>query len=228
MEDWLDPCLDAEEMRATDTWAIKEQGVPSLDLMETAGRAVAEAAAQAATSSRAAIVCGKGNNGGDGLVAARALRETGLEGDALLLGPPDELSDDARANVDRFDGARHLELGELAEATRGAGVVIDALFGTGFAGAPRGPAVAAIEAINNAEAPVVATDIASGINASTGEVEGTAVEADVTVTFHAPKVGHWIAPGKDHTGELRVAPIGIPDGAPVQPAAGLIGARVLK
>jgi ADP-dependent NAD(P)H-hydrate dehydratase / NAD(P)H-hydrate epimerase len=100
MEDWLDPCLDADEMRATDAWAINDRGVPSLDLMEIAGRAVAEAAAQVATSSRAAIVCGKGNNGGDGLVAARALRETGFQVDALLLGPPDELSDDAGTNFD--------------------------------------------------------------------------------------------------------------------------------
>ena len=203
MEDWLDPCLDAEEMRATDAWAIKERGVPSLELMETAGRAVAEAAAQVATSGSAAIVCGKGNNSGDGRVAARALRQTGFEVDALLLAPPDELSDDAKSNLDRFDGARHLEPGELAEAVRGVGVVIDAVFGTGFAGAPRGPGVAAIEAINEAEAPVVATDIASGVNASTGEVEGKVVEADLTVTFHAPKLGHWIAPGKEHTGDLR-------------------------
>ena len=228
MEDWLDPCLDAEEMRATDGWAIKDQGVPSLELMETAGRAVAEAAAEAATASRAAIVCGKGNNGGDGLVAARALRETGFEVDALLLAPPDELSDDSKANVDRFEGARHIDPSELASAMSGAGVVIDAVFGTGFAGSPRGPAVAAIEAMNEVDAPVVATDIASGVNASTGEVEGAAVSAEVTVTFHAPKLGHWIAPGKDHTGELRVAPIGIPDGAPVQPKAGLIGPRVLE
>lgn len=228
MEDWLDPCLDAEEMRATDAWAIKQQGVPSLELMETAGRAVAEAADEIATSSRAAIVCGKGNNGGDGLVAARALRETGFDVDALLLSPADELSDDSKANVDRFDGARQVDPGDLADAMAGAGVVIDAVFGTGFAGAPRGPAVAAIEALNQVDAPVVATDIASGVNASTGEVEGAAVAADVTVTFHAPKLGHWIAPGKEHTGELRVAPIGIPDGAPVEPNAGLIGPRVLE
>ena len=228
MEDWLDPCLDAEEMRATDGWAIKDQGVPSLDLMETAGRAVAEAAAQAATTSRAAIVCGKGNNGGDGLVTARALRETGFEVDALVLGPPDELSEDARANADRFDGVRQVEPSELAEAMRGTGVVIDAVFGTGFAGTPRGPAVEAIQAMNEVDAPVVATDIASGVNASTGEVEGAAVAADLTVTFHAPKLGHWISPGKEHTGELRVAPIGIPDGAPVEPRAGLITSRVLE
>jgi NAD(P)H-hydrate epimerase len=228
MEDWLDPCLDAEEMRAVDAWAIKGQGVPSLDLMETAGRAVAEAAAEAATSSRAAIVCGKGNNGGDGLVAARALRETGFEVDALLLAAPDELSGDAQANVDRFDGAREVDPGELAEAMRGSGVVVDAVFGTGFAGSPRGPAVQAIEAMNEVDAPVVATDIASGVNASTGEVEGAAVAADLTVTFHAPKLGHWITPGKEHTGELRVAPIGIPDGAPVDPKGGLINPRVLE
>ncbi len=228
MEDWLDPCLDAEEMRAIDGWAIKDQGVPSLELMETAGRSVAEAAAQVATSNRAAIVCGKGNNGGDGLVAAHALRETGFEVDALLLAPPDELSADSKANADRFDGARVLDSGELAGAMRGAGVVVDAVFGTGFAGSPRRPAVDAIKAMNGADTPVVATDIASGVNASTGEVEGVAVSADVTVTFHAPKLGHWIAPGKDHTGELRVVPIGIPDGAPVEPSAGLIGSRVLE
>jgi len=162
MEDWLDPCLDAEEMRATDRWAIKERGVPSLELMETAGGAVAEAAAQAASSSKAAIVCGKGNNGGDGLVAARALRETGFEVDALLLAPPDEITDDAKANLDRFEGARHIDPAELPAAMQGAGVVIDAIFGTGFAGTPRDPAATAIDAMNEAEAPVVATDIASG------------------------------------------------------------------
>jgi ADP-dependent NAD(P)H-hydrate dehydratase / NAD(P)H-hydrate epimerase len=228
MEDWLDPCLDADQMRATDRWAIQNQGVPSLQLMETAGRAVAEAAAQAAGSGRAAVVCGKGNNGGDGLVAARVLREMGFQVDALLLAPGDQLSDDARANLERFDGARHVGAGELAEALKGAGVVIDAVFGTGFAGAPRDPAGSAIDTMNEASATVVATDIASGVNASTGEVEGKAVRADLSVTFHSPKLGHWIAPGKVHTGELRVAPIGIPEGPPVQATDGLISTRALE
>jgi NAD(P)H-hydrate epimerase len=111
---------------------------------------------------------------------------------------------------------------------RGAGVVVDAVFGTGFAGMPRDPAASAIAAMNEVDAPVVATDIASGVNASTGEVEGRAVAADVTVTFHASKIGHWVAPGKDHTGELRVAPIGIPGGAPIEVADGLISPRVLE
>jgi ADP-dependent NAD(P)H-hydrate dehydratase / NAD(P)H-hydrate epimerase len=228
MEDWINPCLDADQMRATDRWAIQDQGVPSLQLMETAGRAVAEAAAEVAGSGRIAVVCGKGNNGGDGLVAARVLREMGFEVDALLLGPGDQLSEDARANLDRFEGGRTVAVGELPAALDGAGAVVDAVFGTGFAGSPRDPARTAIDAINGVDAPVVATDISSGVNASTGEVEGMAVHADVTVTFHAPKFGHWIAPGKDHTGELRVAPIGIPDGAPAEATGGLIGSRVLE
>jgi NAD(P)H-hydrate epimerase len=106
-------------------------------------------------------------------------------------------------------------------------VIVDAIFGTGFTGAPRAPADTAIEAINGCDAPVVAADIASGVDASTGEIEGTAVQADVTVSFHRAKVGHWIAPGKGHTGELRVAEIGIPAGAPGEPAAGVIADDVL-
>lgn len=228
MEDWLDPCLDAEEMRATDRWAIQDQGVPSLQLMEVAGRAVAAVAAEATSSSRIAVVCGKGNNGGDGLVAARTLQETGFDVEALLIAPGDQLSDDARANLDRFEGARAVDPGELPAALEGAGVVIDAVFGTGFAGTPRDPAASAIAAMNEVDAPVVATDIASGVNASTGEVEGRAVAADLTVTFHAPKLGHWIAPGKEHTGDLRVAEIGIPGGAPVEPRGGLIRPEVME
>ena len=109
----------------------------------------------------------------------------------------------------------------------GSGAVVDAIFGTGFSGAPREPAVAAIEAINRCGAPVVACDIASGVDASSGEVEGVAVEADLTVSFHAAKLGQRIAPGKWHTGELRVAPIGIPAGAPAEPAGGTIDPSVL-
>src|SRR5262245_56655455 len=228
MEDWLEPCLDAEEMRAADRWAIEDRGVPSLDLMETAGAAVAEAAADLARPGPAVVVCGKGNNGGDGLVAARKLAETGFEVEALLLAAPDELSPDARANLARVEGAREAKASDLAEPLSRAGVDIDAIFGTGFAGEPREPTSGAIQAINDAGAPTVAADIASGVNASTGQVEGEAVEADLTVTFHASKLGHWIAPGKWRSGELRVAPIGIPDGAPVQPAAGLISPSVLS
>ncbi len=226
MEPWLEPLYDAEEMRAIDAWAIEERGVPSLELMEAAGRAVAEAVTELAPEGRIRVICGKGNNGGDGLVAARHLAGMGYEVEALLLGSAEELSEDAAANLERF-GAEQVS-DDLDERLADSGAVVDAIFGTGFAGAPRGPAAAAIEAINRCGTPVVACDVASGVDASSGEVEDMAVEAAVTVSFHAPKIGHRIAPGKWHTGELRVAPIGIPVGAPTEPVAGVISSSVLS
>ncbi len=226
MEAWLTPLYAADGMRAIDAWAIEEMGVPSLELMENAGRAVAAAVGELAPTGPVRIVCGKGNNAGDGLVAARYLAEAGFEVEALLLWPAEELSGDAAANLARF-AAEHVG-GEIAPRLAGSGAVVDAIFGTGFAGEPRQPALAAIEAIGACGAPVVACDIASGVDASSGEVAGAAVEADLTVSFHAAKVGHRIAPGKWHSGELRVVPIGIPDGAPGEPAAGSIDASVLE
>jgi NAD(P)H-hydrate epimerase len=222
---WADPLHDADSMRATDAWAIEERGVPSLELMEAAGRAVAEAALEVSAGGPARVVCGKGNNGGDGLVAARHLATMGVEAEVLLLWPAGELSEDARANLDRFDGTVR-EPGDFDLDP--SGVVVDAIFGTGFSGSPRGPAADAIAAINACDAPCVAADIASGVDASSGEVEGAAVDAQVTVSFHAPKLGHLIAPGKRHTGLLRVAEIGIPAGAPAAPAGGVIGPGVLE
>jgi hydroxyethylthiazole kinase-like uncharacterized protein yjeF len=208
MEPWLSPLYDAEGMRSTDRWAIEEQGVAEAELIEAAGTALAEAVAELAPQGPVRILCGKGNNGGDGLVAARRLGEIGFEVEAIELWS-EELP------------------GDLDAWLEGSGAVVDAIFGTGFAGAPREPAVTAIEAINRCRAPVVACDVASGVDASTGVVEGAAVEADLTVSFHAAKVGHRVAPGKWHTGELRVAPIGIPAGAPVAPAVGTIDSAVL-
>jgi NAD(P)H-hydrate epimerase len=228
MESWLEPLYDASGMRAADSWAIDQQGIPSLDLMETAGEAVAEAVRDVATDGPVRVVCGKGNNAGDGLVAARHLAATGYEVDALLLWSAGELSPDAAANLERFEGeVREVAPDDLTGALAGSGAVVDAIFGTGFSGAPRAPADAAVEAINSCGAPVVAADIPSGVDASTGEAEGAAVDADVTVSFHAAKLGHWISPGKPRTGDLRVADIGIPPDAPSQPAGGVIRDQVL-
>jgi NAD(P)H-hydrate epimerase len=156
------------------------------------------------------------------------LRDTGFEVEVVLLWPEDELSADASANLERLgNGWRVVEPGELASALEGSGVLVDAIFGTGFEGAPRPPVDGAIEAINGSEAPVVAADIPSGVDASTGEVEGAAVTADTTVSFHAAKLGHWIRPGKAHAGRVEVAEIGIPAGAPAEAAAGLIDSEVL-
>ena len=226
MESWLKPLYDADGMRGVDRWAIEELGVPSLELMEAAGRAVAEVVAELAPEGPVRVVCGKGNNGGDGFVAARLLREMGFEVEALLLWPGEELRGDAAVNFERFGGA--LLEDDLMDRLADSGAVVDAIFGTGFEGAPRGPAAAAIREINSCGAPVVACDIASGVDASSGEVAGEAVEADVTVSFHAAKLGQRVAPGKGCTGELRVAPIGIPAGAPGEAAGGEIDAAVLS
>jgi ADP-dependent NAD(P)H-hydrate dehydratase / NAD(P)H-hydrate epimerase len=226
MESWLRGLYDAEGMRSVDRWAIEDQGVDSLELMENAGRAVAEAVARLAPEDPVRVVCGKGNNGGDGLVAARLLRELGYEAEVLLLWPADELSDDAGANLERLDGGI-TQTDDLKGLLSGSGAIVDAIFGTGFSGAPREPAKAAIEAINECGAPVVACDIASGVDAASGEVAGAVVDCEVTVTFHGAKVGHYVAPGKWATGELVVAPIGIPPGAPEPEAAGVIEPHVL-
>ena len=225
MEPWLDPLYDAAGMRAADRWAIEERGVPSLELMEAAGRAVAEAVAGLAPEGPVRVVCGKGNNAGDGFVAARLLGEMGFEVEVLLLWPAAELGGDAAVNLERV-GAEEVE-GDLTARLADSGAVVDAIFGTGFEGAARQPVAAAIEAIRRCGAPVVACDIPSGVDASSGEVAGVAVEADITVSFHAAKLGQRVAPGKWHCGELLVAPIGIPDGASVEPAAGTIETAVL-
>ena len=119
-------------MRAVDAWAIEEQGVPSLDLMERAGAGLARVAAEAARPGRLRVVIGKGNNGGDGLVAARLLRADGHEVDVLTVAPLDELRGDALANLERLPGAAPEPF--AAERLEGSGVVVDALLGTGFEG----------------------------------------------------------------------------------------------
>ena len=137
------------EQRALDAWAIGELGIPGLDLMERAGAGLARARRRArAPTARSWSSCGKGNNGGDGLVVARLLREQGREVRVLLLAPGEELSGDARAN---FDACRATSPQLFVpEALDGARVIVDAILGTGFAGVPRGPAAQAIDAINDA------------------------------------------------------------------------------
>ena len=201
-------------MRALDAWAIEDQGVPSLELMERAGGEVARVVTALAPSGPVRAVCGKGNNGGDGLVVVRLLHGIGVAAEALLLADPHDLSPDARANHARLveSGApwRALDAADLPTALEGSGCVVDALLGTGFEGAPRAPLDAAIAAVNDSGSQVVAVDVPSGVNASTGEVEGAGVRADVTVTFHAAKVGLWVHPGKEHAGRIETVDIGIP------------------
>jgi NAD(P)H-hydrate epimerase len=225
---WLSPIYDADEMRASDAWAISDRGVPSLELMEAAGSALAAHTGELAEPGPVRVVCGKGNNAGDGFVAARLLRDSGYAVEVLLLWPGEELAGDSEANFARVEQlAREVGPRELPEALAGSGVVLDAIFGTGFSGSPRAPADVAIEAMNACGAPIVAADIASGVEAASGEVGGPAVKARATVSFHGAKLGQWIAPGKWHSGEVHTVAIGIPPGAPVEPHAGLIEPEVL-
>ena len=223
---WLDPLFESAEMRAADAWAIQEQGVPSLDLMERAGIGLAGVAASTAGEGPIRVVIGKGNNGGDGLVAARVLREDGYQVDVLAVAPLDELRGDPAENLRRLAG--HPPEPFLPEGLEGSGAVVDALLGTGFEGRPREPVAGAIAAINAQPAPVVACDAPSGVNASTGEVEGEAVRARATATFHGSKLGLYVAPGAFHSGTVETVEIGIPRGAPGAEGAGLISPRVLE
>jgi NAD(P)H-hydrate epimerase len=194
--------------------------------MENAGSGLSDLVTELVPTGLIAVVCGKGNNGGDGLVTARLLREQGRDVRVLLLADASELRGDAETNLERLPGDPPRPFS--AEALDGAAGIVDAILGTGFAGTPREPALGAITAIN-ARAPtatVVACDVPSGVDASTGEVAGEAVRAHATATFHAGKPGLWIAPGKGHSGEVRVIDIGIPDGGPEADGIGLIGDAV--
>lgn len=227
---WLTPLPDAETMRAVDRWAIEQQGVDGLELMERAGAAVARAVQRIAPDGAVAVLCGKGNNGGDGLVVARLLRQSGYEVRVLCTAAPDELSGDARANLERVPGEPPVRLDADVDAglLGGCAVLVDALLGTGFQGEPRGVVASAIAALNASEAPVLSVDVPSGVDASSGAIRGAAVRAAATVTFHAAKPGHWIHPGKACTGTLEVAAIGIPRGAPIEASVGLIEGSVLE
>jgi ADP-dependent NAD(P)H-hydrate dehydratase / NAD(P)H-hydrate epimerase len=224
-------------MQAIDRWAIEQQGVPSLDLMERAGLGVAQAVERLVPDGPVAVVCGKGNNGGDGLVVARLLREAGRAVTVLCTAPPGEFTGDAAANFALLPGETPVvgALGEWASGTSradgtppiasvlgGAAAIVDALLGTGFEGVPRGAVAEAIEAIDAARRPVVSVDVPSGVDASTGVVAGVAVRASRTVTFHAAKPGLWIMPGKGCVGALDTLDIGIPRGAPQTAQVGLI------
>jgi len=230
LPDWCEPLYDAARMRAIDRWAIDERGVASLELMERAGAGVVRELERLVPDGPVAVVCGKGNNGGDGLVVARLLRHASREVSVICLGGPDELSEDARANLERLPGPPPLRPDEppAAGAIDRAAVLVDALLGTGFEGSPRGPALQAIEAIGRAAGRVVSIDVPSGVDASTGAVAGTAVVAELTVTFHAAKIGLWVHPGKRHAGEVVAIEIGIPRGAPATSGVGLTRPEVLE
>ena len=199
--------ITPEKMRALEQAAFAN-GLPSLELMETAARAAfAVLRGMAPAGGRVAFLCGPGNNGGDGLAMARMWRESGGQAQVVLPQPP--ATPDAKTNLERL-GLQPVSLTEAA----GCGMIVDALFGTGFHGAVAAdsPMAALIAWINAQGCPVLAVDIPSGMDGLTGAVNGPCVRADKTVTFHRVKTGLLLTPRPELTGEIIEADIGLAGG----------------
>lgn len=214
--------LTTAQCRAFDRYAIDVLGIPGIVLMENAGRnatAIICDLLPPGRTGRVSILCGKGNNGGDGFVIARHLTIRGIGVDIALAADPALLTGDAATNhgivarmgipVQPLHDAEQLTAG--VERWRTSALLVDALLGTGFAGEVRGFLAEVIEAVNALQAPpVVAVDVPSGLNADTGLPGGTAIRADHTITFIAPKTGYAAPKARSFVGQLHVADIGAP------------------
>jgi ADP-dependent NAD(P)H-hydrate dehydratase / NAD(P)H-hydrate epimerase len=213
--------LTAAEMQRVDRLSTEELGIPSLTLMENAGRAVVDFLAERfgpLESERMVIVAGRGNNGGDGMVVARLLAERGLRPRVILLADPKNLRGDAAANFARLSGLELEVATDLAAWQRarallaGTTLLVDAILGTGLSQPLRGFFLEVVRDINSAfpAARVVAVDLPSGISADKGDLIGESLRADATVTFTAPKVAHVFPPASERIGEWVVRAIGTP------------------
>lgn len=212
--------VTAEEMRRLDRDAVSTYGIPVLLLMEQAGMGVVREMARRygdLAERTIVVLAGKGHNGGDGLVAARHLLQCGARVRVFLTFPADASRGEARNQAEMFRkiGGRLLDPSNFDRAAfrsalTEADLIVDALVGTGLSAPIAGFAAELATDVNAAHTPVVAVDIPSGISADTGDALGVAVRADLTVTFALPKRGHFLSPGAEHTGELRVVDIGIP------------------
>ncbi len=215
----------AEEMRRADAAAITTLKIPGIVLMENAGRAFVDcliAHAGPVHSRSILVVCGKGNNGGDGFVIARHLVNRGGRVRVVLLDEREAVKGDAKHNLDALlgmvdAGIPHLAFNELRNADDIRGlpmpdIVVDAIFGTGFTGGVRGLAYQAIEWINSLGVYVASVDVASGTNASDGTVENIAVHARLTVAMGLAKIGQYVGAGRDHQGVVVPVDISIPEG----------------
>lgn len=217
--------VDAHQMREMDRFTMDTLGIPGIILMEHAGRAVADEIRLRGSFRHAVILCGHGNNGGDGMVIARYLHQRSCAVTVFLLGDPQKMSSDSQFHMDlvqkqgiqieTFNG----DWQHVTEALSHADLIVDAMLGTGAKGSLREPVKTAVNLVNDVRSGigikpvVVAVDLPTGIDADNGQLMDTAVKADLTVTFAFPKWGHFLYPGKEYVGELKVKDIGIPDQA---------------
>jgi len=213
--------LTSQQMRDADRRTIEEIGIPSLVLMENAGRQVVasmEATFEDLASLQVAVLCGKGNNGGDGCVVARTLAERGVDVSVYLVGVSGDVRGDARVNLGALR-ALDIDVVEISDASGwelqgadvlSADIVVDAIFGTGLSGPVSGLVETIIADLNASSRPVVSVDLPTGLNADSADVVGPAVAATLTVTLGAPKLPLVLPPGERLTGSLVIADIGIP------------------
>lgn len=212
--------VTSKQIQEIDLIAVKHYKIPSLKLMENAGRAVADIIKERTVPKDSIlIIVGRGNNGGDGLVAGRYLIEAGYKVAFALMSAPDELSPDAKTNWGKLKSysAKVIFLNETSnlrefkEALHDSDYVIDAILGTGLNSEVRGLYSKVIDEINMSTRPVISVDIPSDLSADTGSPLGNAIFARLTVTFGLPKIGHVIPPGPEHVKELKVVNIGFPE-----------------
>jgi len=220
---WKNQLVDTNQMRELDRRTIEEFGLRGEVLMELAGKGVIQYLEQNFPLLKDAVIfCGKGNNGGDGLVVGRYLLNRKVEVTVFLLGKKNELKGDARLNLERFlklggvviELKKEQELDSVKIYLKDTELIIDAIFGTGLDSEVKGITRKVIEIINEFALdfiiPVISVDIPSGVNASNGQIMGEAVRADATITFGRAKIGHYIYPGTDYVGNLAIIDIGIP------------------
>lgn len=213
------PSVTVKQIRELDRQAIEVYGVPSLALMENAGREVAREVARIRPSGkkRVCIVCGQGNNAGDGLVAARHLWNMGAGVDVILIGGSGQLKNDAAVNFSILKkcGYPVRETLQITPTVRRslqkADVIVDAIFGVGLNREVCIPFREFIEAINAAKKFVIAVDIPSGLDGTTGEIHGVCIKAARTITFTFPKKGFFVRQGPKVVGTVKVVDIGIPE-----------------
>lgn len=211
--------LTPKQMRAVDRYMIDRMKIPGILLMENAAHGVYEAIREEREPCAVQVLCGTGNNGGDGFAVARILLANGYDVKVILLGNPSSLKEDAAENFAFFRETREyytiITNKEEFEALPEAEVYVDAIFGTGLARDIDGIYRDAVNFLNTRDALVVSVDIPSGINAETGIIMGAAVRADISVTFQYPKIGHFLYPGREYTGELQVVRIGVDEGCDI-------------
>jgi hydroxyethylthiazole kinase-like uncharacterized protein yjeF len=207
----------AQQMREIDETAIEEIGIPGVKLMETAGRSVAEVAADylgEVERKRVIIFCGKGNNGGDGFVVGRYLTEWGAKVECFLLGKKTEIRGDAQVNLERAErmgiAVAEIDSAEQLDPELQADLLVDGIFGTGFKGEIGGEIGRVVEKLNRLETLKISIDTPSGLDCDTGKAASNCFRADVTVTLALPKLGQLVFPGKSHCGRIYVADIGMP------------------